>query len=66
LRALLRIDLVDADVFFGGLDDKARRLLAGNTLIKVNHLLVPGGVLELPMSEVVNAIGAAAHRRNDS
>ena len=66
LRPLLRIDLVNAQTFFGGLDDEIRGRLPGNTLIKANHLLAPNGALEMPIAEVVAEIGAALRRRTDS
>ena len=65
LRPLLRIDLVDAEVFFSELDDSSLRKLDGHTLVKSNYLLVPSGILEIPISEIATAINAAAQRLSD-
>ena len=60
LRPLLRIDLLNAESFFSELDDSVRQTLKRNPLIKQDHLLVPNGITELPISEISAAINRAA------
>ena len=62
LRPLLRIDLVDAEGFFSDLDDASLRKLDGHTLVKSDYLLIPNGILEIPISEIATIINAAAKR----
>ena len=60
LRPLLRIDLHNAEHFFAELDESARKTLKGHPLVKGDHLLVPNGVLEFPISAISAAINGAA------
>lgn len=63
LRPLLRIDLVDAQKFFSELDEMALRKIDSHPLVKSNYLLVPNGILEVPISEISTTINTAAQLR---
>lgn len=58
LRPLLRIDLVDAETLFSELNDKSVEKSHNRDLVKSDYLLIPNGVLEIPISQVSKVINA--------
>jgi len=65
LRPLLRIDLVDAETLFSELTDKSVEKSRNSELVKSDYLLVPNGMLEIPISQVSKAINSATQHRFD-
>ena len=59
LRPLLRIDLADAEILFSELNGIGAQNLRNHELVKSDHLLIPNGMLEVPISEISSAINAA-------
>lgn len=59
LRPLLRIDLADAEILFSELNNTGAQNLRNHELVKSDHLLIPNGMLEAPISEISSAINAA-------
>ena len=57
LRLLIRIDLIDGDVFLAGLDAGQRRSVSN--LVRPNRLIAPGGAFDAPMGDVVMALREA-------
>ena len=61
----LRIDLVDAETLFSEFTGTSVEKFRNNELVKSDYLLVPNGMLEIPISQVSKAINSATQHRFD-
>jgi len=65
LRPLLRINLENSVDFFQSLNTNARGRIRENNLVRIDHLLIPNGALEISIKDLIPLINDFSSRAGD-